>query len=255
MATYLMTWNPNIWDGEIAGKIGWSTGRTKKIVPGDRLFLMRQVREPLGVCGAGWSVSNVIEDKSGEYKSGRYVQFKVDTYRDPTTEKILAHDVLDQLNIGVELPMKWKGIRSSGTEIPPLVAQRLEEAWLELCGQCLYPDEVSADGQSVEGERRMVWVNAYERVRKNRNLCIAAHGTSCHVCKMSFGSRYGEIAEGFIHVHHLQPLSEVKEAHLVDPVKDLRPVCPNCHAMLHFLGNPVLSIEELRELMRRQRMS
>ena len=43
MATYLMTWNPDIWDERIAGTIGWSTGRTNKIILGDRLFLMRQV--------------------------------------------------------------------------------------------------------------------------------------------------------------------------------------------------------------------
>ncbi len=65
---------------------------------------------------------------------------------------------------------------------------------------------------------------------------------------MSFGAVYGKIAEGFIHVHHLHPLSEVKEAHLVDPVKDLRPVCPICHAVLH-LRNPVISIDEVREML------
>lgn len=253
MATYLMTWNPDIWDEEIAGTIGWSTGQRKTIIPGDRLFLMRQVREPRGVCGAGFSVSNVVEDTSGEYKSGRYVRFQVDTYRDSKTEKILTYDVLEQLNIGVERPMKW-GIQSSGTEIPPLVAQRLEEAWSQLCGQSPYPDDLPTAGPSMEGARQMVWVNAYERDRKNRDHCIAVHGTQCSVCEMSFGSVYGKVAEGFIHVHHLHPLSEVKEAHHVDPVKDLRPVCPNCHAVLH-RRNPVLSIEELRELMLNQGQS
>ncbi len=183
---------------------------------------------------------------------GRYsVRFQFDTYRDPTTETILDYDVLDEINRGVGKPMKW-GIQSSGTEIPQLVAQRLEEAWSKLCGQSLYPDELPTGEPSVEGARCMVWVNAYERDRKNRDLCIAAHGTGCFVCEISFGAVYGEFAKGFIHVHHLQPLSEVKEAHQVDPVKDLRPVCPNCHAVLH-LRNPVFSIEELRELMRRQR--
>ena len=254
MATYLMTWNPDIWDGKIAGTIEWSTGQRKMMIPGDRLFLMRQVREPRGVCGAGLAVSNVIEDKSGEYKSARrYVRFQIDIYRDPTSEKILTYDVLKQLNIGAKRPKKW-GIQTSGTEIPPLVAQRLEEAWGQLCGQSLYPDELPVGGPSIEGARRMAWVNAYERDRKNRDLCIAEYRAQCSVCEMSFGSVYGKVAEGFIHVHHLHPLAEVKEAHHVDPVKDLRPVCPNCHAVLH-LRNPVYSIEELRELMRKQRHS
>ncbi|MGZ0084928.1 HNH endonuclease [Caldibacillus thermoamylovorans] len=46
-------------------------------------------------------------------------------------------------------------------------------------------------------------------------------------------------------VHHLIPLSEIGEQYTVNPFDDLRPVCPNCHAMLH-RGN--LSIEELREI-------
>ncbi len=36
------------------------------------------------------------------------------------------------------------------------------------------------------------------------------------------------MGEGFIHVHHLKPLSEVGYEYRVDPIRDLRPVCPNC---------------------------
>ncbi|AUL13849.1 hypothetical protein B7P02_02620 [Bordetella bronchiseptica] len=35
----------------------------------------------------------------------------------------------------------------------------------------------------------------------------------------------------------------------LDPVRGLRPVCPNCHAMLH-RRTPVLSIEALQEILR-----
>ena len=35
---------------------------------------------------------------------------------------------------------------------------------------------------------------------------------------------YGDIAEGFIHVHHLVPLSAIKEDYQLDPVNDLLPV-------------------------------
>ncbi|WP_437438321.1 HNH endonuclease [Klebsiella aerogenes] len=44
---------------------------------------------------------------------------------------------------------------------------------------------------------------------------------------------YGEIAKGFIHIHHLIPLSEIKENYCLDPKSDLTPVCPNCHSMLY----------------------
>ena len=62
------------------------------------------------------------------------------------------------------------------------------------------------------------------------------------------------MADGYIHVHHLRPLSEVGEAHAVDPIKDLRPVCPNCHAVLH-RRVPVFSIEELRTLLEQRRQA
>jgi predicted HNH restriction endonuclease len=48
-------------------------------------------------------------------------------------------------------------------------------------------------------------------------------------------------------VHHLRPISEIAEEYEVDPVKDLRPVCPNCHAMIH--RTPQLySIEEMKNI-------
>ncbi len=154
MPTYLLTWNPDLFDGEITSPMGWSCGHTKRIVPGDRLFLMRQVREPRGVCASGWAVSNVIEDD--DYPSGRYVQMQVEVFRDPASEPILTRDVLDELNRGADRPMKW-GIQSSGTEVPPVVARRLEEAWQRLCGgQPLYPDEVPAGGPFIEGASRVV---------------------------------------------------------------------------------------------------
>jgi 5-methylcytosine-specific restriction protein A len=57
------------------------------------------------------------------------------------------------------------------------------------------------------------------------------------------------LGEGFIHVHHLNPIATIAEEYELDPENDLRPVCPNCHAMLH-RKKETLSIEELRTLLR-----
>ncbi|HHE7415551.1 TPA: HNH endonuclease, partial [Klebsiella pneumoniae] len=46
---------------------------------------------------------------------------------------------------------------------------------------------------------------------------------------------------------HLIPLSDIKENYSLDPKKDLIPVCPNCHAMLH-RRNPPFSPEELKSI-------
>jgi 5-methylcytosine-specific restriction protein A len=65
---------------------------------------------------------------------------------------------------------------------------------------------------------------------------------------MSFEECYGEIGKGFIHVHHKKPLAACRGSYQLDPEKDLVPVCPNCHAMLH-TSDPPLSVEELKSIM------
>lgn len=96
-----------------------------------------------------------------------------------------------------------------------------------------------------EGAARSILVNAYERNPAAGRACIAHYGTRCQVCGLDLGERYGDIGKGFIHVHHLRQLSDIGREYEVDPVRDLRPVCPNCHAMLH-RQSPPLGIDELK---------
>jgi 5-methylcytosine-specific restriction enzyme A len=93
-----------------------------------------------------------------------------------------------------------------------------------------------------------VQVNRYERDRRARRLCLAHWGSRCVVCGLDFGERYGPLGQDFIHVHHVLELSSVGPGYRVDPVNDLRPVCPNCHAMIH-RRRPALSIDEVRQLL------
>lgn len=99
-----------------------------------------------------------------------------------------------------------------------------------------------------EGAVRRVEVNRYERNRVNRAICISVHGTSCGICGMNFEEIYGEIGRDFIHVHHVVPVSRLGPDYNIDPVRDLVPVCPNCHSMLH-RRNPPLDVDELRDMM------
>lgn len=107
-----------------------------------------------------------------------------------------------------------------------------------------FPDEIKSDSTLVEGAIRQVQVNAYERSATARRRCIDHYGLSCAACGFNFEKIYGDIGKEFIHVHHLVPIASIGEAYVLDPIRDLRPVCPNCHAMLH-RTDPPLSIEEL----------
>lgn len=110
-----------------------------------------------------------------------------------------------------------------------------------------HPEEIPVGVEYPEGTVRQVIVNAYERNPAARQACVEHHGTSCAVCGFNFGAKYGKIGAGFIHVHHLKPLASIKEGYDVDPINDLVPVCPNCHAMLH-RHTPPFSAEELAAL-------
>ena len=114
----------------------------------------------------------------------------------------------------------------------------------------LLPDESQVPGTFPEGNRCRVEVNAYERNPKARAACLDYYKCVCSVCEMNFETVYGPEAKGFIHVHHLEPLSKNGTERQVDPVADLRPVCPNCHAVIHLDGQ-CRSIESVRAMLRR----
>lgn len=117
-------------------------------------------------------------------------------------------------------------------------------------GDTLYPDEASDGVVFFEGAKVTVTVNRYERDASARQKCIRHYGTSCSVCEMDFGSVYGPSVEDFIHVHHLKPLATIGRRYKVDPIVDMRPVCPNCLAVVHAKGR-TLTISQARALVRR----
>ncbi|NMB75419.1 MAG: hypothetical protein GYA21_09870 [Myxococcales bacterium] len=109
----------------------------------------------------------------------------------------------------------------------------------------LFADENAGYTKHEEGSRLRIEVNIYERSREARTKCVSHYGARCSACDFDFEAVYGDLGKGFIHVHHLVPLSENKKSYVVDPVRDLRPVCPNCHAMIH-KREPPFSIDEIR---------
>lgn len=90
------------------------------------------------------------------------------------------------------------------------------------------PDTIFA-----EGAQMTILSDKFERNDAARARCIAEHGAKCAICGFDFGKVYGDDYSGKIEVHHIVPLSKIRENHIVDPVNDLIPVCPNCHLILH----------------------
>ncbi|CAC9550917.1 HNH endonuclease [uncultured Gammaproteobacteria bacterium] len=108
----------------------------------------------------------------------------------------------------------------------------------------IFPDEIEGTNY-YEGAKKQVFVNIYERNEKARQVCIENFGYKCIICEFDFEKKYGEIGKNFIHVHHIKPLSEIDKEYKISPIEDLKPVCPNCHAMLHS-KTPAFSINDIK---------
>lgn len=164
---------------------------------------------------------------------------------EPKPLKFQAEDRIDQQTLRGVRELTAESAARLDVLLPPLQPLYLAERRAMLLG---LPGEVTAPALLWERAVRQVTVNAYERNPRARALCIAHWGLDCAVCGFNFEARYGAAARGYIHVHHLRPLAAIGAAYVLDPVRDLVPVCPNCHAVIHLQREGVYSIDEVREM-------
>lgn len=265
MATYLFAWSSKRWNrerlaamsdvvkavkaGEPRTKTRWSCGNSKRLQKGDRAFFIRLDEYPKGIFASGTITKGSYEDLHWEAKRQRtgktscFVWVKLDTLLNLGTDPILPRELL---NAPPFSKMHWD-TRMSGVHIPDNIAEELEKVWTNFANGKGFslPEEVEETEAIYEGAMRRISVNAYERSPEARRKCIAHYGTSCFVCGFDFAKAYGEAGKDYIHVHHLRQLSEIGEKYQIDPIRDLHPVCPNCHAVIH-RRKPAYSLEEVK---------
>ncbi|WP_419921299.1 hypothetical protein [Candidatus Poriferisodalis sp.] len=267
---FVLTWNPDI--GRLSGQSNeqgyqkrvnqsaagerfvtrWSTGQRKHVIAAghDVVLLLQEGPKSgikaSGVIATGTTLGKVWTDKAGQ----NWVKVEWDRW-------VPIEDRLPRQTLNEIAPWFRHRIQSSGQRVPDDQALALTSAW-----DALHPpvalsgdeaDVISIAGARIpEGAKNRVEVNRYERDPEARRLCLEHYGYVCQVCDIRFEERYGEIGRGFIHVHHLIPLGDIDDHdnHIVDPVVDLRPVCPNCHAMLHRPKGKTLTVTELVEIMK-----
>lgn len=117
---------------------------------------------------------------------------------------------------------------------------------------CINNEDLTEETGYIEGSLKRVFVNAYERNQKLRKACIEKYGAICSVCSFNFQDKYGDLGKGFIEVHHRIPLKNIRHGYIAS-VDDLIPVCSNCHSMLHKLGDYNMTINELKQIIERQK--
>lgn len=199
--------------------------------------LLRVISNRLHQSAAGWSAEL---DRSAERKIQTVVSVNGELLADPWS---LPNDPIRDLEIETL-------VRVSGANDSHLVDAIAEAAaaCLTLILSCLDLQSTVPDGSDLlpEGSATTVRVNRYERNPIARMRCIEAYGSTCWVCDMDFGASYGELGAGFVEVHHRVPVSMMGVGYLVDPVREMVPLCSNCHSMAHRRTPPV-DPTELRE--------
>jgi 5-methylcytosine-specific restriction protein A len=222
----------------------WSCGTTKRIRCGDRVFLLRQGEEPRGLVASGWIAKAPFAaphwaDHGPFAREALYVDVEWDWL---SAEPVVSRA---RLNEPPFIGANWNS-QSSGISVEAEIALELEKEWGRLVGSQFHPaaEEVT-DSDLWEGAVHRVSVNAFERNASARSRCISHYGCKCQICGFDFGAKYGAAAEGLIHVHHLVPISSARRSCKIDPIASLRPVCANCHVVVH-RREPPFTIEEVR---------
>lgn len=176
--------------------------------------------------------------KYQESKSGKYARLRLIEQADR-----------EELELAKLKEYGLKAAPQGAFKVPKKLKEYLDKYLFDTFHENIFPDS-DVDSTHIEGAKTTVFVNRYERSSIARNKCIEHHGCYCHVCEINFQTTYGEVGKGFIHVHHIIPLSEIDKTYTVDYVNDLIPVCPNCHAMLHRkINGKYLSINELKSIL------
>lgn len=144
-----------------------------------------------------------------------------------------------------DIEAKFKKDQKTNKRFELLVHQSLLDKKLQVQVNTKDKTQQSFD----EGFRTEIVREVAARDKRIIDLAKNKYGTNCSVCNFDFGKMYGSHGDGFIEVHHLYPIAKGKRT---TKVEDLRPVCANCHRMLH-RGVALLSIEELKEIISKKK--
>jgi 5-methylcytosine-specific restriction enzyme A len=159
---------------------------------------------------------------------------------------------------------RFRGIiwnaRISGLTIPETAVAELDRLWSDWvkavdAGKDTISTEARAHGiidpafiPDAEGRKLITQHVSYERSARNRQRALEIHGTKCRVCCFDFDAFYGpSLSRGYIEIHHIKSITRVHGG-VISPVKDLVPLCANCHTMAHREPGKIVSIKKLRAI-------
>lgn len=264
MRYFLYLWNPNNWKWQeleatcisIANDEpiydNWSCGSRRNISIGDRFILLKLGKIPnleKGIIGCGTIVTTPAPKTHWDDKRAKYGATALGTdiiFHTLSPAPLISLEYLQQ-----KFPQKNWTPRSSGTIIDEETASKIF-AMISENEEFGFDIPNNLDLASIyEGNPKWINIKTYDRSSIARQDCLEHYGYNCFVCNFNFEKFYGEIGKNFIEVHHLIPISKRQTEYQINPIKDLRPVCSNCHRMLHRTRTSI-SIQELNEKLQKR---
>ena len=149
--------------------------------------------------------------------------------------------------VSIKEIMQKQSTQSKPIQTEKAKVEPLEKQVIVIKAVPTFPDE---NEKLPEGARKQVTIDIRERNPEARRKCLERWGSRCSVCDVDFGEEYGSDFKGKIHVHHLIPLSSYDSEYELDYIEHLRPVCPNCHMIIHSTGDEPYGIEEVKKMMK-----
>lgn len=142
MATYLLTWNPDI-AGFPDMETNWTIGNRKSVKPHSQFFFLQQGGEGRGIIGRGNIVSNVVqaphwnEERAANGETANYVDLVFTELIDPVQNPELRLDVSILQDAGLERGV-WQP-QASGSQLSDEAVKKIEELWKRLSGKEVHP--------------------------------------------------------------------------------------------------------------------
>lgn len=219
----------------------WKVGAQRNVAAGTDAWLVLQGNHAGGLIGHGVVVAEHSEPvRASSRERGVLIAFDALV---PLGEQV-PFDVLHGAAPGIP----WDAIPGSGLQVEAADEAAIRSIWRE-AGPLPGPDPTQpVAGTYPQDAVVRVLANRYERDEDARRACLARHGTSCAACGFSFELTYGETGMDFIQVHHIVPAVQLDGGYQLDPITDLVPLCPNCHAMAHLGVGPSRTVAELRRI-------
>lgn len=195
-------------------------------------------------------------------KDAEIISGRKDTYFSQKVRNLKSHDTLQKKDVATYIDGKWYITPKGRTylEENSSIAESMRE-------QGFNPKTIEKEAEDdfkgviiEEGALEKVNVSQRARSSKLKKIAIQNHKDKhdgklpCSACSFDFEETYGEQGKEFIEIHHIEPVHEMdiagSKTKIEEALNKVIPLCSNCHRMVHRKKNKMLSIEELKAIIK-----